>query len=211
MMMKKIAVVILFAALSWQGAFAQKGVGSNEQWNNTYKEQLSRIRSAGATELKKMVFLDGDLVYNAVGTLSYQAGKGNTEMLPFVYSYGRIMLPAGNLKQLLNGYPDTTSVKFTFYFNLSTREETKIKEIAFGRTLKDLKELVEKADYTRLESFLAITTFEKCYITVCQDYSMIGRSYSIPSQKHQMKKMMRTLDELYEKQYPAKFQVTSKK
>ena len=92
MMMKKIAIVILFAALSWQGAIAQKDIDPNEQWNNTYKEQLSRIRSVGATELKKMVFLDGDLVYNAVGTLSYQAGKGNTEMLPFVYSYGRIML-----------------------------------------------------------------------------------------------------------------------
>lgn len=174
-------------------------------WYGEIREISSGLREKERVYLKKEVLYDGSIIPVAPGMFTYKNGKGGTDTIPFLYSYGRIAMEKDKFDRMASIIPDSTKLTVRIAFqpirtSVFQKKNLGNKVICFYTSKNRLVDLYRNGDNVNLRSFYAITTLKDCYKVVYVDYSTGGFYYHIPSERKK-RRIMNKLDKLFSKQY----------
>lgn len=190
-------------AIPSSSAFCQHSDLDNWQ-NNIAKIAFNQKTTENAC-IKKEILYNGSIIPIAYGEFSYIEKDTNTVTIPFLYTYGRIIIAKIEFDRMMV-MPDSTKVTALISFQPVRMSELQKKidgpsSVSFTITKRNLYETYMNGENVWLYSYWAITTMKDCYFVLYRDYSLGGWYYYVPYENPKRKRIEKKLEKLFEKQY----------
>lgn len=201
--------IMLCSAMHMSCVFAQHPLLMN--WYDNIEKIAYNIQTTENIYIKKEILCNGSVLPVAYGRFAYNDNDSSAEIIPFLYSYGRITVAKDMFDKMMT-MPDSTKVDvFVAFQPISTSAFQKNTdnpgEISFFVRKRNLHDLYINRENLWLQSYWAITTTKDCYMVVYQDYSFCGFYYYIPYESFRRKRFAIKLEKLFTKQYKDGFTV----
>ena len=176
--------MLLFMSMSLTNAYGQHPDLMN--WYDTIKNTFSSLRNTENILIKKEVLYNGSIIPVAQGNLSYCGEHGKTVTIPFIYSYGRIVVEKSIFERMISEIKDSSKVSVYIAFqpiriSYEQKKEEGLTAVLFDVRKRNLNDLYLNNDkILLLKSYWAIAAIDDCYKVSFMDYSLGGWYYHIP-------------------------------